>query len=277
LWTGWSLVTRVATVLSQRRLIRQQIKNTDKYWQAAKKLPEEAPGFVDVTEAIRLVSADKDTAEKAEAVAAAALGVLKKTIADSLEQLSEKLSVIDHLQKEFEAEFGRRVEFRPGPPPTYDAGSQPPLLGPDNVRIGIDWLFKTGRSDVRYAKWKVAHEACVKYNAASVTLYPLIEQSQQDAAVQEQKQRDAAAVLVECCKRLGELRTQLKPFTESPSEVIPEIDRLRRRLANSWPVLAMFAASDLLALIPCVFASVLAWSRVALIANGFSPRQLSRV
>ncbi len=276
LWTALSLVTRISTVLSQRRIIRQQIKDVDEYWQAAKKLPEGTPGFSDVTEAIRLVSADKETAEKAEAVATAALCVLKKTITDNVEHLSGKLSVIDNLQNEFEAEFGRRVEFRPGPPPTYDAGPKPPLLGPDNVRIAFDAYFKTGRSHERYAKWKLAHEACVAYNAANATLHPLIDKLQQDAAVQEQKQREAKAVFDTCVKRIEELRKPLKQFTESPPEIIPEVDKLRRRLANSWPVLAVFAVSDLMALVPCGIASVLAWSRVLLIAKGFSPRQLAR-
>ena len=116
LWTGWSLLSRVAMVLSQRQIIRQQIRDVDQYWQAAKKLPEEAIGFADVTEAIRIVTADEEAADKAEAVAAATLGVLKKTISDNLEQLSAKLTIIEQLQNSFEAEFGRRVELRPGPP-----------------------------------------------------------------------------------------------------------------------------------------------------------------
>ena len=277
LWTGWSLLSRVAMVLSQRQIIRQQIRDVDQYWQAAKKLPEEAIGFADVTEAIRIVTADEEAADKAEAVAAATLGVLKKTISDNLEQLSAKLTIIEQLQNSFEAEFGRRVELRPGPPPTYDAGPQPPLVGPDNPRMFIDWFFQTGRSHLRYGKWKGAAEACTIYNKASRTLYPVIAQSQQEAALAEQSQRKAAALLADSVVRHEGLKKQLKAFTESPSEIIPEIDRLRRRLANSWPVLAMFAASDLLALIPCGIASVLAWSRVALIAKRFSPRQLSRV
>jgi hypothetical protein len=275
-WTGWSLVSRVVMVLSQRQMILQQLRDIDEYWQAAKKQPEETTAFVDVAEAIRVVITEKESAEKAEAAAASALGAFRKTVNDGLGKLSSQLTVIEQLQNAFEAEFGRRVEFRPGPPPTYDAGPRPPLVGPDNLRIAVDYFLGIGRSDVRYAKWKVAHEACQAYNAASVVLNPLITQSQQEAALAEQKQREAAALLDDCSKRLESLRKELKPFTKSPPEVIPEIDKLRRRLANSWPVLAMFAASDLLAVVPCGIASVLAWSRVALIANGFSSRQLSR-
>jgi hypothetical protein len=277
IWTGVSLVSRVVGVYSQRQLILRHLKDIEKYWEAAKTLPEDTAGFADVTGAIRLATEKQEVAITTEAAAAAALGVLRKTINDNLAHISSKLSVIEGLQQEFEAEFGRRVEFRPGPPPTYDAGPEPVLYGPDWLRISMDAGLGTGRSHVRHAKWVIAHKACTNYNAASATLYPLIAQSQQEAELAEQKQRDAAAFLADCGKRLEELRMQLKPFTESPPEVIPEIDRLRRRLANSWPVLAVFGLSDLLALIPCGIASVLAWSRVALIANGFAPRQLSRV
>lgn len=276
-WTGWSLASRAARVLSQRQKIIQQLRDIDQYWQAAKKLPDETQNFAALKDAIRLVTDERDTADKAEAIAATAVGVLRKTITDSLAQLSTKHAVIERLQGEFEAEFGRRIEYLPGPPPTYDAGPQPPLFGPDNVRIAIDYMFRTGRSDVRYVKWRAAHEACEAYNAASVSLYPLIAQSEKEAELAEQKRQEAAAALAACASRLEELGAKLKQFTDSPPAVIPEIDRLRRRLAQSVPVMAMFGLSDLMALVPCCVATALAWSRVALIANRFSFRQLSRI
>lgn len=275
-WSGWSFLSRAARAVSQRQLIERQLEDIDRYWQAAKKQPRDTQVFVELKEAIRAATQDKEAADKAEAIAATAAGVLRKTIKDSIEKLSTEQSFVERLQGDFEAEFGRRIRLLPGPPPTYDAGPKPELLGPDKLRIAFDFWLGTGRSDVRYAKWFAAHQACRAYNAASVSLYPLIAQSEKDAEQAEQKQRAAAAALAECVRRLEDLGNKLDPFTESPPAIIPEIDRLRRRLAQSLPVLAVFGLSDLLAFVSCSAATALAWSRVALIANRFSPRQLSR-
>ena len=277
LWTGWSLVSRGAAVLTHRHNLKRQVKDLNKYWEAAKKQPDETPDFEKLQETIRKISDAKERAGTEEAVARAAVVVLRKVISDAVEQQQIKLSAIEHLQSEYEAEFGERIRFQPGPPPTYNTGPEPVLYGPDNIRITVDYYFGVGRSHVRYAKWRAAREACNLFNAGSASLYPLMAQTEEEALLAEQTQREAAAILKDCSERWEDLTRKLKEFTESPPAVVPEVGRLKQQLANSLPVLVLFGISDLTAFAGCCAAATAAWSRVALIAKLYSSRQLYRV
>ena len=273
----WSILAQLLTVFSDSRTLMRQIREQQQQIQPKSASPEEQEENERVIMGLHKLE-DKAQQERTRLndKVARLQADLETTQKKEQKLIDEKQAEEEQLEKHknsLKKLLGRDIEIHRGPPAHYDAGPKPkaPWYGstPAYYIISGDYYRK-------YNAWKKAEMACDSFNllqeVTGVELIKLL-------GLKESYNKEITAFnqLLEAVEaKVTFLRQKRQQYSDAPATALDDLNKLRKRMANTEFVRTVFWALDIPTFLSCLVMTAVAYSRLFLISERFAPRQLVR-
>lgn len=276
-FVAWSIASRLPTVLSDTRALANQVKDLEQQLHSPTKTPEQQEASEEAIADLR----DRENKVQQERTR---LNDKVAALADDLEAVrtreqelhdkeeAEKQKLEQH-RKELSERLGREIQIHPGPPLHYDAGPEPkaPWYGET-----MGYYVVGGKYRRRWNAWREAKAACDAFNAfQQATGVELVEIQGKVESINHQIE-GFSEKLSGLNGQATNLARQLQHYTAAPWDLWDDLNEKRKQLARTSFARWMFLLLDIPTLLSCLLTTVVAYSRMFLIAGRFGPRQLAR-